>query len=212
MSTQFSFLTSKQKKVYSAIEEYIIKNGIPPTVREIGEMLGEKTPGAVQGLLNRLEQKGVIKRQLGMARSIRLVSAESKLYLNSVYVPEIKRVSRRNVNDLLNIYNIKKYHPVSPDLIDPAGKYFMLPCPDDSLSENEIHAVDMLIIKMDSDAKKGDIVLALYRNHVLLRRYIQGDEHSLINLGADNYLIDKRAFKKSEVKIVGKMSLKFTKY
>ena len=80
MSMNFSSLTAKQKKVYSAIETYIKLKGIPPTVREIGEMVGEKTPGAVQGILNRLEQKGVIKRQLGAARSIQLVSEELRLH------------------------------------------------------------------------------------------------------------------------------------
>ena len=65
MAANYSSLTAKQKKVYMVIESYIKTNGIPPTVREIGELVGEKTPGAVQGILNRLEQKGVIKRQLG---------------------------------------------------------------------------------------------------------------------------------------------------
>ena len=58
MAANFNTLTSKQKKVYAAIESYIKTNNIPPTVRELGEMIGEKTPGAVQGILSRLEQKG----------------------------------------------------------------------------------------------------------------------------------------------------------
>jgi repressor LexA len=91
MSANFSTLTAKQKKVFSAIETYINLKGIPPTVREIGEMVGEKTPGAVQGILNRLEQKGVIKRQLGAARSIQLVSSDNQMYATPVYIPEIKR-------------------------------------------------------------------------------------------------------------------------
>jgi len=60
------------------IESFIKSKGIPPTVREIGELVGEKTPGAVQGILNRLEQKGVIKREVGMARSIQLVNTTEK--------------------------------------------------------------------------------------------------------------------------------------
>lgn len=44
VSVDFNFLTSKQKKVYTAIESFIKENGMPPTVREIGELIGEKTP------------------------------------------------------------------------------------------------------------------------------------------------------------------------
>jgi len=72
------------------IESFIKSKGIPPTVREIGELVGEKTPGAVQGILNRLEQKGVIKREVGMARSIQLVNTNSQ-YAPHVYLPKIKK-------------------------------------------------------------------------------------------------------------------------
>ena len=36
MAANYSSLTAKQKKVYMVIEYYIKTNGIPPTVREIG--------------------------------------------------------------------------------------------------------------------------------------------------------------------------------
>ena len=122
-------LTSKQKKVYLAIESYIKSKGIPPTVREIGEIIGEKAPGAVQGVLKRLEKKGAIKRGVGMARSIQLVSDTSN-YAESVFVPEIKKISARNINDLLNLYNIVKYHSVSADLLNNVLPFFAIRDPD----------------------------------------------------------------------------------
>lgn len=90
VSVDFNFLTSKQKKVYTAIESFIKENGMPPTVREIGELIGEKTPGAVQGILNRLEEKGVIRRQPRVARSIQLVQENSN-YADHAYLPLIKK-------------------------------------------------------------------------------------------------------------------------
>lgn len=212
MSIHFAALTSKQKKVYSVIESYIKANGIPPTVREIAEMLGEKTPGAVQGILNRLEQKGVIRRQVGMARSIQLVSTDSALYLNPVYIPELKRINKRNIDDLLNIYNIINYQPVSPEAVPSNEGCFMFNCPDNSLTDSGIKCNDKLLIKMCSHFKEGDVVLALYENHVLLRRYLESSDQDLVRLEADNYFIDKKVFKKSEVRIIGKLLLKYTKY
>jgi repressor LexA len=102
MNTAVDMLTSKQKKVYYAIVQYRKNRGIPPTVREIGEILGEKTPGAVQGILNRLEQKGVITREVGQARSIQAVE-ENNLYVKPFYIPELKKVSTRNLDDLFNM-------------------------------------------------------------------------------------------------------------
>jgi len=197
VSFYFNSLTAKQKKVYSAIESYIKMNGIPPTVREIGEMLGEKTPGAVQGILNRLEQKGVIKRQHGTARSIKLVSPDDIMYTTPVFVPEIKKVSMRNVDDLLGIYNIKKYHPVSSELIRPDDELFMISCPDTSLEGADLKENDILLINMKGKLKEGDIVLVLCENRTRLLRHTT-------DVG--------NAFNNSTVRIVGKLYAKFTIY
>jgi len=211
LSPDYNALTSKQKKVYTAIESFIKLKGIPPTVREIGEMVGEKTPGAVQGILNRLEQKGVIKRELGMARSIKLVLEDSN-YVNPIYVPEIKKVSNRNLNDLLNIYNIKTYQPISPDLVKSYENLFIIDCPDDGFNKHFIQLKDMLIISSGCKINSGDIVLALYDNYVLLRQYFENEDKNVITLKTDSSLLDKEIFNKDEVVIVGKLIGKLTKY
>lgn len=207
-----SSLTSKQKKVYQAIETYIKMKGIPPTVREIGEMVGEKTPGAVQGILNRLEQKEVIKRQLGAARSIQLVSTESQMYATPIYVPEIKKISKRNVDDLANIYNINKYQPVPPDFISSDSSHLMVRCPDDSLAESGIRQGDMLIIDTGAVVKSGDIVVVFYITNTLIRYYHPDEENNIVYLKADLDLIGKETFSPDEIRIVGRLEGRYTKY
>ncbi len=211
MAADYNSLTAKQKKVYNAIEKFINEKGIPPTVREIGEMLGEKTPGAVQGILNRLEQKGVIKREVGMARSIKLVADKSN-YARVQYIPEIKKVSNRNVDDLFNIYNVKINHPVSSDILQVDESCFLISCPDNSLYESGISYEDLLIIDMKADIKDGDIVLVLYDNHALLRRYYSTDEPDTVRLEADSDILGKSVFKKDEARIIGKLICKITRY
>lgn len=211
MSVNFSNLTAKQKKVYSAIETYIKLKGIPPTVREIGEMVGEKTPGAVQGILNRLEQKNVIKRQLGAARSIQLVSEDNQMYATAVYIPEIKKISKRNVDDLLNIYNIEKYHPVSPYAVSENGCYFMIDCPDDSLSERGFQPKDTLLVNTSADLMAGDIVLVFNETRSILRGYYP-ETNGTITLKADANLREKENFSTDEVKIIGRVDGRYTKF
>lgn len=211
VSSDFNFLTSKQKKVYSVIEQFIKQRGIPPTVREIGEMVGEKTPGAVQGILNRLEQKGVIKREVGMARSIQLVSDNSQ-YESHVYLPKIKKVSQRNVDDLLNIYNIEKHFPLPSPLFEEGQDCFIIKCPDNSLFESGIKYDDILIIDRQQEINDGDIVLVLYENHALLRFYSKHDNPDFVVLKADSNLLEKEAFNRSEVTIIGKLVGKYTQY
>lgn len=211
MSVNFSNLTAKQKKVYSAIETYISLKGIPPTVREIGEMVGEKTPGAVQGILNRLEQKNVIRRQLGAARSIQLVSPDNQMYATPVYVPEIKKISKRNIDDLINIYNIEKYHPISPDALTEGCNYLILESPDDGLAESGFRSSDTILVNTSAELKSGDIVLIFYENRALLRYYYP-EEDGAMTLKADSSIITKEKFTGDEVKIIGRVEGRYTRF
>lgn len=212
LSTIGSNLTSKQRKVYQAIESYIKSNGIPPTVREIGEMVGEKTPGAVQGILNRLEQKQVIKRQLGAARSIQLISADSDMYVNPFYVPEIKKISKRHIDDLTNIYNVIKYQPVPPGLLSAGDRHIIFRCPDDSLAESGIKQDDVLFIDMGAVIQAGDIVLVLYNTNTLLRFYHPDEDNNIIYLKADLDLIGKEAFSPDEIRIIGRLEGRYSRF
>jgi len=211
MITNYSSLTAKQKKVYTVIETYISTNGIPPTVREIGELVGEKTPGAVQGILNRLEQKGVIRRQLGAARSIQLVSSDDQMYVKPVFVPELKKISKRNIDDLFSIYNIEKYHPVSPSLIPDIGESFIFECPSDGLEESGFVQDDQILVNMKAELKAGDVILVFYENRSLLRYYYPEDNGTL-TLKADYSIIDKVNFTPDEVRIIGKVIAKLSTY
>lgn len=211
MLSNFSSLTAKQKRVYTAIETYINQNGIPPTVREIGEMVGEKTPGAVQGILNRLEQKGVIKRQLGAARSIQLVSSDEQMYVKPAYIPEIKKISKRNINDLTNIYNIEKYHPFSPDFITENNGYFLFEAPVDGLAESGFGSNDLILVNSSAEPKSGDIVLVFYDNRSLLR-YYHPEADGTMTLKADTSIIDKVHFTPDEVNIVGRVEGRYTRF
>mgnify|MGYP002682813710 CR=1 FL=1 len=216
VSVDFNLLTAKQKKVYSVIETFIKTRGIPPTVREIGEMVGEKTPGAVQGILNRLEQKGVIKREVGMARSIQLVNDTSQ-YMNPIYLPRVKKVSNRNITDLFNVYNVIQYYPFPASIFESdtsSENCFLISCPDNSLLQSGIKYEDNLIIDRDIENKlnDGDVVLILYDNHALLRYYNKHENPNNIILKADSDLLGKEVFSKEEVTIVGKLVGKYTKY
>lgn len=211
MSINFSNLTAKQKKVYSAIETYINLKGIPPTVREIGEMVGEKTPGAVQGILNRLEQKNVIKRQLGAARSIQLVSPDNQMYATPVYVPEIKKISKRNIDDLTNIYNIEKYHPISPLVLTEDCKYLLFESPDDGLTESGFGSDDTILVNTSAGLKSGDIVLIFYENRALLRYYYPKEDGTM-TLKADSSIINKEIFTSDEVRIIGRIEGRYTRF
>ncbi len=66
--------TKRQADVIRMIRAFIKKRGYAPTVREIGAVL-EITSGAVQGHIDALAKKGLVSRDPGLARSLRLNGA-----------------------------------------------------------------------------------------------------------------------------------------
>lgn len=65
-------LTNKQKAILKIIKEYIDKEMMPPTVREIGEIAGLSSTSTVQRYLDELERKGYIFKEKGCCRTIRV--------------------------------------------------------------------------------------------------------------------------------------------
>lgn len=72
-------LTERQKNVYELIRETMIERGYGPTVREIGDHFGIKSPNGVMCHLRALERKGLIKRRPNKSRAIELTHAADRV-------------------------------------------------------------------------------------------------------------------------------------
>lgn len=70
-------LSAKQQSIIDFVKEHKNRHGYPPTVREIAEAVGLASTSTVHGHLERLERKGLIKRDPTKPRALQiLVSAE----------------------------------------------------------------------------------------------------------------------------------------
>jgi repressor LexA len=76
MSSQ---MTDRQQNVYEMIRALIVNRGYGPTVREIGEHFGIKSPNGVMCHLRALERKGLIRRSPNKSRAIELVEGFDRL-------------------------------------------------------------------------------------------------------------------------------------
>ena len=70
-------LTTKQKEVFEFIKTRIREN-IPPTIREIACHMGFSSTGTVRDYLKALADKGYLKRQSNLSRSIQLLKDKMK--------------------------------------------------------------------------------------------------------------------------------------
>ena len=65
-------LTEKQQEIFDIINNYIKKEKMPPTVREIGKIAGLTSTSTVHGYIKRLEEQGYIYKSDNCSRSIRI--------------------------------------------------------------------------------------------------------------------------------------------
>ncbi len=65
-------LTPKQQEIYDFIVSFSDEHGYPPSVREIGQAVGLKSPSTVHFHIKGLENAGVITKAAGKTRAMTL--------------------------------------------------------------------------------------------------------------------------------------------
>jgi len=66
-------LTKKQEEILSYVKEYIANHKYPPAIREICKGVGLSSPATVHTHLNKIEEKGYIKKDDCKNRTIELL-------------------------------------------------------------------------------------------------------------------------------------------
>jgi len=73
-------LTDRQQRILRYIREFTQERGYPPSIREIGRAVGISSTSVVNYNLDRLEQEGLLERDRGYSRGLRLSSAGTALF------------------------------------------------------------------------------------------------------------------------------------
>lgn len=166
--------SNKQLEIYEYIKNQIKEKGYPPSVREIGAAVGLKSTSTVHGHLERLEKKGLIKRDATKPRTIEVIenSANRKEIIN---IPIIGTITAGS--PILAIENIEDIFPLPIDYVKSNKELFMLKVSGESMIEAGILDGDLSIIEKANSAQNGDIVVALIENEATLKRFFKEKDH-----------------------------------
>ena len=69
-------LSERQVRILEFIETYLGEHDYPPTIREIGKAVGISSTSVVKYNLERLQDKGKIKRSGEVSRGLRLLDSQ----------------------------------------------------------------------------------------------------------------------------------------
>lgn len=157
-------LTSKQQNVLKEIEEYIQDFDHAPSVRQLQDRLGIKSPRGVSQYLETLERKGYIRRN-GDRREITLLNREALIskFMNipilgyaNCGIPMVYAEEER-----IGLLQVDR------DLIGGLkNKLFALIAKGDSMNRRKIDGknindADYVIVSKDENIQNGDAVVAI---------------------------------------------------
>lgn len=161
-------LNEKQQKVLAFVKERL-GDGIPPSVREIGDACGIKSTSTVHAYLKRLEDEGYIDRRSGLNRAIRLPGE------SVTRVPLLGKVTAGM--PILAVEEVEDYVPFSGGNQYPAGELFALRISGTSMINAGILDRDVVIVRRTNTAQNGDVVVALIGDEATVKRIYMESDH-----------------------------------
>ena len=171
-------LTDRQNQILDTIKKFIAKNGYPPTVREIGTLLNLSSPATTHFHLNRLENKGYIRKSKSKNRSLELLVPNEYLDTND----EITNIALIGTitagNPIEAIENPNEYFSVPTSILPKRKEVFALNIKGNSMINKGINNGDIVINEKTKTANNGEIVAAMTDEYeVTLKTFYKEKNH-----------------------------------
>ena len=173
-------LSKMQQKIYDYLVSCIREQGYPPSVREIGEAVGLRSPSTVHFHLKHLAEMGYIEIGAGKGRAISLVQPQAAAPL-----PEREEPDRIPIvgnvaagSPILAQECIEDYLTFDTDGL--SGEHFALKVRGESMLNAGILPGDLVVVHRQQDAHNGEIVVALFEDEATVKTLWRKDGHTLL--------------------------------
>lgn len=186
-------LNDTQRKIFDFLLERL-ECGVPPSVREIGSVVGLKSTSSVQANLDVLEKEGFISRDPLLKRSIRICGQAE----NVRQIPILGTVTAGA--PILAYEQVDGYLPFS-GYINGDKSLFALRVKGESMLNAGILDGDIVVVERTPVASNGEIVVALVEDSATVKRFYKENGHFRLQPENDEYapiIVD-------EVAILGKV-------
>lgn len=195
-------LTARQQKILDAIRTEIEQKGYPPSMRQIGDMVGLASLSSVTHQLGRLETMGYIRRDPKLPRAIEVLDENGVGIHGSVSssLPELPNfeVGDEDLVPVPLVGRIAAGGPITaeqsvedvlalPRQLVGSGKLFMLKVKGDSMIDAAICDGDWVVVREQHTADNGDIVAALLDDEATVKVFRQVDGHTWLMPRNSNY-------------------------
>lgn len=192
-------ITAKQSEILEYIKNQILNKGYPPSVRDICEAVNLRSTSSVHAHLETLEKNGYIRRDPTKPRAIEIIDDNFNLTRREVVnVPLLGQVAAGQ--PILAVENITNYFPIPAEYISNEDT-FMLKVKGDSMINMGIYENDLILVRKQSTARNGEVIVALVDDSATVKRFYKEDGH--YRLQPENDFMDPIIV--DSVEIVGKV-------
>ncbi len=196
----------KQQEILEYLKQEIKGKGYPPSVREICEAVDLRSTSTVHGHLERLEKKGYIRRDPTKPRAIEIL--DDSFYAHRQELVEVPILGKVTAGEpILAVENIEDYFPLPVEYVKN-DSVFMLHVQGDSMIEAGIFHNDLILVRQQSTAENGDIVVALLEDSATVKRFFK--EKNYFRLQPENPAMAPLLVR--DVSILGKVIGLFRKF
>lgn len=164
-------LTHKQQEIYDFILQFTQENGYPPSVREIGQAVGLKSPSTVHFHIKGLENAGVLTKAAGKTRAMTLQGEEDGAQRDKI--PLVGNVAAGS--PILAEECVEEYLTYDTDGL--VGEHFALKVRGESMLGAGILPGDLVIVHRQETARNGEIVVALIEDEATVKTLSRKDGH-----------------------------------
>ena len=203
-------LTKKQHELLLFLEQRISQSGVTPSFEEMKNKVGLKSKSGIHRLISALEDRGFIKKLPFKARAIEILKSPNIKSKPSDHKPD---TLDKQVVELPVVGRIAAGLPIEAieagenslfvsRFLTKGSDSFILEIKGESMIDAGINDGDFAIIKKQSTANNGEIVVALTdENEATLKRFRKrGDT---IALEAANELFETRIYSAGQISIQG---------
>lgn len=198
----------RQRDLLEFISQFMQKKGYAPTLAEICDAMGLRSPATAHEHIQNLIDKGVLKKTEGARRGLEIVDQKIMGWVpGGVEVPIMGKIAAGHPIEAIT--DPTAILTVPEDMIGNKRSY-VLQVKGDSMIEAAILDGDYVLIEQGETANNGEIVVALLNeNFATLKRYYREADH--IRLEPANSTMNP-IIVRGEIKIQGKVTGVIRKY
>ena len=152
-------LTERQAAILSFIRRFAEEKGYPPTIPEIQEEFGIRSPNGVNNHIKALIRKGCLRRDSSRARALDIVGRNDGIPILGRVAAGQPMLAEENFEGFFNVRDFQR-----------SGEVFMLRVHGESMKNARIFDGDLVVVRVQESVEPGEIGVAVIGDEATVKR------------------------------------------